>query len=132
MSIHKTHLVVESLINTSDKILNVAKSGPDGDRCFSKTKPRIDLDLLLAFFISDEIKIEVGMLEITNELPAGFFDFDDLSVDLDANTVRDVHCFRGVDGFHLLIRWESHTLYDVYVFCSTLFEAKTNLTLLFI
>jgi len=111
MSIHKPHLVAETLGDTGDEILNVAESSSDGGGGFPGTKPGIDLELLLAFFIGDEIKIEVKMLEITNKLPARSFDFDDLSVNLDANAVRNVHGFGGEDGLHFLILWgNSHTL----------------------
>ena len=82
MSIHKPHLVAETLGEISDEILDVAESSPDGGGGFPGTKPGIDLELLLAFFIGDEIKIKVKMLEITNKLPARSFDFDDLSVNL--------------------------------------------------
>lgn len=88
MSIHKPHLVAKTLGDTSDEILDVAESSPVGGGGFLGTKPGIDLELLLAFFIGDEIKIKVKMLEITNKLPARSFDFDDLSVNL-VNAILD-------------------------------------------
>ncbi|CAK8537101.1 unnamed protein product [Lathyrus sativus] len=91
MSIHKLHLVAEPLGDTSDEIFNVAESGADGGRGFPGTKPCVDLELLLSIIIRDDIKIEVEMLEVTNEFTAWAFDLDHLGVNLDANAVRDVH-----------------------------------------
>ncbi|MCI49119.1 hypothetical protein A2U01_0070362, partial [Trifolium medium] len=75
MSIHKPHLVAESLGNTSDEILDVTESSTDGGGGFPGTKPGIDLQLLLSILIGDEIKIKVEMLEITNKLSTRTFDF---------------------------------------------------------
>lgn len=91
MSIHKPHLVAETLGDTSDEILDVAESGSDGGGGFPGTKPCVDLELLLSVLIGDEIKIKVKMLEVTNKFTSWTFDLDHLGVNLDANAVRDVH-----------------------------------------
>ncbi|KEH25670.1 hypothetical protein MTR_6g033435, partial [Medicago truncatula] len=109
MSIHKPHLVAKTLGDTSDEILDVAESSPVGGGGFLGTKPGIDLELLLAFFIGDEIKIKVKMLEITNKLPARSFDFDDLSANLvnailDPNKLEDFRPKRDDLSFNLRLR----------------------------
>jgi len=92
MSIHKPHLVKETLSDTCDEIADVAQSGPDGSTGFAGSEPRIDLELSLAGDgVCDELKIEVEMLEITSEFPAWAFYFDHLGVDLDHDAFGDVH-----------------------------------------
>ena len=41
------------------------------------------------------------MLEVADELPARAFDLDDLGVNLDLDTVGDVHGLGGEDRLHL-------------------------------
>ncbi|PNX86690.1 hypothetical protein L195_g042771 [Trifolium pratense] len=43
MSIHKPHIVAESLGNTSDEILNMIESSPDGGGGFPGTKPSVQV-----------------------------------------------------------------------------------------
>jgi hypothetical protein len=46
------------------------------------------------------------MLEITNKLATRTFNFDHLSVNLDANAVRDIHGFGRKDGLHFSVMVE--------------------------
>jgi len=103
MGVHEPHLVTETSGNTGDQVIDVAKSGSDGGAGFACSKPRIDLKLLLSsLWILDQLEIEVEMLEIANKLPARSFDFDHFSVNLDGNTVGDVHRFGRKNRLHLL------------------------------
>lgn len=95
MSINKSHLVPVALGDTGDEILNMAKSGANGSGSLPGAKPCINLQLLLSgILVSDQLEIEIQMLEIANELPSRPFDLDDFGVHFDLHPVGDIHGFR--------------------------------------
>ena len=51
------------------------------------------------------------MLEVANELAAGSFDFDHLSVNLDADALGDVHRLGRKDRLHLLLAFLLNSLF---------------------
>lgn len=92
MSIDEPHLVAVSLSDTSDEILDVAESGPNGGAGFAGTEPGIDFELPLSgLLIGHEMEIQVEMLEITAELSPWSLNLDDLGVNFDLHAVRDIH-----------------------------------------
>ncbi|OIT26323.1 60s ribosomal protein l9-1 [Nicotiana attenuata] len=94
VSIHETHLVAVTFGNTSDEILNMAKSSTDSSGSLTRTKPSVDLQLLLAsFLVLDQLKIEVEMLEVSDKFAPWSLYFDLLCLHLDAHAVGDIHGF---------------------------------------
>ena len=67
MSIHEPHLVTISLGEAGDQILDVAQQGVSGGKCFLRTKPGIILQLHFSVFVSNELKIEIEMLEVSHQ-----------------------------------------------------------------
>ena len=67
MSINEPHLVSVTLGDTGDEILDMAESCTDGSGGLPRTEPSFDLELALAsFLVSDEVKVQVEMLEVTD------------------------------------------------------------------
>ena len=102
MGIYEPHLVTVTLGDTGDEILDMAESCTDGSGGLPRTEPSFDLELALAsFLVSDEVKVQVEMLEVTDQLSAWAFHLNDLGVHLDLDTVWDVHRLGRQDGLHL-------------------------------
>jgi hypothetical protein len=67
MGIYEPHLVTVTLGDTGDQILDMAESCTDGSGGLPGTEPSFDLELALAsFLVSDEVKVQVEMLEVTD------------------------------------------------------------------
>ena len=95
MSINEPHLVSVTLGDTGDEILDVAERGADGGGGLPGAEPSIDLQLSLpSFLVSNEIEIQVQVLEISDELATWAFHLDDLSVHLNLDPIWDVHRLR--------------------------------------
>ncbi|KAK0592885.1 hypothetical protein LWI29_027193 [Acer saccharum] len=74
MSVHKSHLVVVTLGDAGDEILDVAEGGPDGGAGLAGPELRFDLQLKLAgSLISHQMEVEVHVLEVVAELSSGYF-----------------------------------------------------------
>lgn len=73
----------------------MAECCTDSGGGFTRSKPGIDLELLFSgLFVGNELEIEVEMLEIASEGSPWSFHFDDLSLDFDLDSFRDVHGLR--------------------------------------
>ena len=95
MSINEPHLVTVTLGDTGDEILDVAERGADGGGGLPGAEPSVDLQLSLpSFLVSNEIEIQVQVLEISDELATWAFNLDDLSVHLNLDPIWDVHRLR--------------------------------------
>lgn len=95
MSIHKSHLVSIALGHPNNKIVDVAESRTNSRRGLARSEPSIDFELLLtSCLVSDEVKIEIQMLEVASQLATWTFHFDDLGFDFDGDPLRDVHGLR--------------------------------------
>ena len=66
MSIHEPHLVAVALGDAGDEIVDVAEGGANGSGSFPRAKPGVDLELLLAVLVGDELKIKVEMFEVSH------------------------------------------------------------------
>lgn len=100
MGINEPHFVAVALGDAGDKILHVAQGGANGGGCFPRTKPRVDFQLSFTVFVSNELKIEIQMLEVSHQFSAGALNFDDLGMNFDAHAVRDVHGLGGKNRLH--------------------------------
>ena len=95
MSINEPHLVMVTLGDIGDEILDVAERGADGGGGLPGAEPSVDLQLSLPIIlVSNEIEIQVQVLEISDELATWAFHLDGLSVHLDLDPVWDVHGLR--------------------------------------
>jgi len=93
VSIDEPHLVAVALGDTGDEVVDVAEGGANGGRGFARSEPGLDLQLLLAILVGDELKIQVEMLEISHQFSTGSFHLDHFRVNLDAHAVGNVHRF---------------------------------------
>ena len=66
VSVHEPHLVAVALGDAGDEIVDVAEGGANGGGGFPRAKPGIDLELLLAVLVGDELKIKVEMFEVSH------------------------------------------------------------------
>ena len=95
MSINEPHLVTVTLGDAGDEILDVAERGADGGGGLPGAEPSVDLQLSLhCVLVSNEIEIQVLLLEISDELATWAFHLDDLSVHLNLDPIWDVHRLR--------------------------------------
>ena len=80
---------------------DVAERGADGGGGLPGAEPSVDLQLSLpSFLVSNEIEIQVQVLEISDKLATWAFHLDDLSVHLNLDPIWDVHGLRWQDGLH--------------------------------
>ena len=100
MGINEPHFVAVALGDAGDQILHVAQGGANGGGCFPRTEPGLHLQLPFTVFVSDELKIEIQVLEVSHQFSAGALNFDDLGINLDAHAVRDVHGLCRKNCFH--------------------------------
>ncbi|KAJ4840283.1 hypothetical protein Tsubulata_011198 [Turnera subulata] len=92
VSVDEAHLVAVALGDAGDEVPDVAEGGADGGAGLAGAEPGLDLELALAgLLVLDELEVEVEVLEVADELAAGSLHLDDLRVDADLHTFRDVH-----------------------------------------
>ncbi|MFS7996792.1 hypothetical protein Hanom_Chr12g01133971 [Helianthus anomalus] len=81
----------------------MAECSTDSSSGFAGSEPRVNLELLFTgFSVGDELEIEVEMLEVASKGSSGSCDLDDLGLDLDFDSLRDVHGLRRQDCLHLV------------------------------
>lgn len=112
MGVDKPHLVPVSLCDAGDQIFDMAEGGTDGGAGFARSEPGVDLELALSgLLVGDQIEVEIEVLEVPHQLASRSFDLDDLRVNIDFDTFRDVHGFRRENGLHLCsLSLSSHSL----------------------
>ena len=66
VSVHEPHLVAVALGDAGDEIVDVAEGGANGGGGFPRAKPCLDLELLLAVLVGDQLKIKVEMFEVSH------------------------------------------------------------------
>lgn len=93
VGVDKPHLVAVALGDTGDEVVNVAEGSANGGGGFARSEPGIDLQLLLAILVGDELKIEVEMFKISHQFSTRSFHLDHFRVNFDAHTVGNVHRF---------------------------------------
>ena len=100
VSVDEPHLVAVALGDAGDEVPDVAEGGADGGGGLAGPEPRVDLQLPIAVLVGDELEVQVQVLEVTDQLPPGALNLDDLGVNLDAHAVGDVHRLRRKDRLH--------------------------------
>ena len=100
MSVHESHFVSVSLGDAGDQILNVAEGGADGGGGFTRTKPRINLELPFTAIVGNKLEVQVQMVEVSHEFSTRALNLDNLSVNLDAHAVGNIHGLRRQDRLH--------------------------------
>lgn len=94
MSVDEAHLVAVALGDAGDEVIDVAQSGPNSSRGFPRPEPRLDLELLLAFVVGDQLEVQIEVLEVTGQLAPWALHLYHLRLHLYLHPFRDVHGLR--------------------------------------
>ena len=98
VSVDESHLVAVSLGDAGDEVLDVGDGGADGGHGAAGAEPGVDLELAAAVL---QLEVEVEVLEVAGELPAGALHRHHLGGHLNRDLLRDVHGLRRQNGLHL-------------------------------
>jgi hypothetical protein len=98
VSVDEPHLVAVSLGDAGDEVLDVGDGGADGGHGASGAEPGVNLELPAALL---QLEVEVEVLEVAGELPAGALHRHHLGGHLHRDLLRDVHRLRRQNGLHL-------------------------------
>lgn len=98
MGIDEAHLVAVALGDAGDEVLDVGDGGADGGHGAAGAEPRVHLQLAAAL---QQLEVEVEVLEVAGQLPAGALHRHHLRGDLHRHPLRDLHRLGRQDGLHL-------------------------------